>query len=72
MKWTGVDSPVRAEETALVETVDAKAVVTCQSLPPLGPVVRTAHIQGEVEGQHQEQASTGDASNYNLETNTSF
>ena len=72
MKWTGVDNPAGAEETTLVETVEAKAVVTCQSLPPLGPVVRTAHTQGEVEGQHQEQASTGDASNRNLETNTYF
>ena len=71
MKWTDVDNPAEAEETALAETLEAKAVVTCQSLPPLGPVVRTAHTQGEVEGQHQEQDSTGD-SNRNLETNETY
>ena len=32
----------------------------------------SSHSEGEVEGQHQEQASTGDASNRNLETNTYF
>ena len=76
LRWTGLESRTKPKNTASVKTEDVDEIgdveVACQSLPPLGPVVWSAHTKGEEEGQLQEQAITGDKSYKNQEINTYF
>ena len=58
------------EEEASEQKVCAAS--SCKPLPPLGPVVWTAHTKGEVEGSSRGQANTGDKGHISIGNNNDF